>query len=98
MVIVPSRFCPRCGLNRHVTTFVPGNALCSKCRSNPEPERVPGTPLSATELLAEFVRRQALTNPKLAEKQDHLIQTLRSQMTSDQEVLDYLLELFGLHL
>lgn len=98
MAIVPSRFCPRCRLNRHVTTFVAGSNWCSNCRREPEPERVPGMSLSATELLAEFVRRQALTNPKLAEKQDHLIQTLRSQMTSDQEVLDYLLELFGLHL
>jgi len=52
--------------------------------------------MTPTEVLAELTRAQALTNPDLAAKQERLIQKLRAESGSDQEVLDKLRELFNL--
>jgi len=87
MALMPTRLCPRCQSNRHVTAFVPGNAWCQECRNRP---------MTPTEVLAELTRAQALTNPDLAAKQERLIQKLRAESGSDQEVLDKLRELFNL--
>jgi hypothetical protein len=93
-----------------VTTFISGNNWCKVCRDNPQDAPAPGaqiaanaihgkvdlnSPASPTEILAELVRVQALTNPALADKQNRLIQKLRSELGSDQQVLEKLRDLFG---
>jgi hypothetical protein len=110
MGLMPTRYCPKCQSNRHVTAFVSGNEWCKTCResSTEAPAPVPrvasndihgkadlNSPASPTEILAELVRKQALTNPALAEKQSRLIEKLRSDLGSDQKVFDKLKELFG---
>jgi hypothetical protein len=51
---------------------------------------------SATERLSAWVREQALTDPALAEKISRLIQKLRSELGSDQQVVEKVNEIFGL--
>lgn len=50
---------------------------------------------SPTAILSAFVQDQARSDPALAEKVEHLISTLRSQLGSDELVVEKLAELFG---
>ena len=97
MGLMPVRCCPNCGANRHVTAFLPESDWCKSCRDAAANGKVAASKaLSPTEILTELIRQQRLTNPALADKQEHLIQLLRSEHDSDEKVLAALKGLFAL--
>jgi hypothetical protein len=102
MGLMPTRKCRDCGQNRHVKVFIEGSDLCPECRAVSGSEHrageaadTPGMAIDPTRFLDEFAKKQALTNPGLAEKQRRLIQGLREKLGSDQAVFDALSEIFG---
>jgi hypothetical protein len=98
MALMPTRKCPNCGQNRHVKVFIAGSDLCPECRAVPvseHPADSPSTAIDPTRFLDKFAKKQALTNPGLAKKQERLIQGLREKLGSDQAVFDALSEIFG---